>query len=161
MHFCKRQPLFFAVVLAVALSPASVGAQSTGTSGSISGTIVDPSNAVVPHATVELRNPVSGFYRSTVTDSFGKFSIPNVPFNPYHLTVTVTGFAPYVQDIDVRSVVPVNLSISLAVKGASTEVTVEAAGEDETIRAADFAPWRRAVVRGSGRAGQDRTASSR
>ncbi|MGA9210477.1 MAG: TonB-dependent receptor, partial [Terriglobales bacterium] len=102
----------------------------TGTSGSINGTVADPSKAVVPNAIVEIRNPVSGFERSTTTDSSGKFSIPNVPFNPYHLTVTVTGFAPYVQDIDVRSVVPVNLSVSLAVKGTSTEVTVEAAAED-------------------------------
>jgi len=130
MHSYKWQSLFIALVLALALSPAPVGAQSTGTSGSISGTVVDPSNAVVPNATVEIHNPVSGFDRSTITDSSGKFTIPNVPFNPYHVTVTVTGFAPYVQDIDVRSVVPVNLSISLAVKGASTEVTVEATAED-------------------------------
>ena len=130
MHSFKQQSLFIGVVLAVALLPASLGAQSTGTSGSISGTVADPSNAVVPKATVEIRNPVSGFYRSTMTDSSGKFSISNVPFNPYHLTVTVTGFAPYAQDIDVRSVVPVNLNISLAVKGASTTVTVEGAAED-------------------------------
>jgi len=130
MHSFKRQSLFIGVVLALALQPAPLGAQSTGTSGSISGTVADPSNAVVPNATVEIRNPISGFYRSTMTDSSGKFSIPNVPFNPYHLTVTDPGFAPYVQDIDVRSVVPVNLSISLAVKGASTTVTVEGAGED-------------------------------
>src|SRR5271169_6299410 len=130
MHSYKRQSLFFAVVLAVALSPAPLGAQSTGTSGSISGTVADPSNAVVPNATVEIRNPVSGFSRSTTTDSSGKFSIPNVPFNPYHLTVNDPGFAPYVQDIDVRSTVPVSLSISLAVKGTSTTVTVEGAGED-------------------------------
>jgi hypothetical protein len=130
MHSYKWQSLFIGVVLALALSPASVGAQSTGTSGSISGTVADSSNAVVPKATVEIRNPVSGFYRSTTTDSSGKFSISNVPFNPYHLTVTDPGFAPYVQDIDVRSTVPVSLSISLAVKGTSTTVTVEGAGED-------------------------------
>ncbi len=130
MHSYKWQPLFIAVVLALAMLPAPVGAQSTGTSGSISGTVADPSNAVVPNATVEIRNPVSGFDHSTTTDSSGKFTIHNVPFNPYHLTVTVTGFAPYVQDIEVRSVVPVNLSISLAVKGASTTVTVEGAAED-------------------------------
>jgi len=130
MHSFKRQSLFIAVVLALALAPASVGAQSTGTSGSISGTVADPSNAVVPKATVEVRNAVSGFYRSTTTDNSGKFSISNVPFNPYHLTVTDPGFAPYVQDIDVRSTVPVSLTISLAVKGTSTTVTVEGAGED-------------------------------
>ncbi|MDE3230733.1 MAG: carboxypeptidase regulatory-like domain-containing protein, partial [Chloroflexota bacterium] len=61
------------------------------------------SGAMVANATVDLRNPVSGFARSTATDSSGKFSIPNVPFNPYHLTVSGEGFAAHAQDIDVRS----------------------------------------------------------
>ena len=64
---------------------------------------------MVPNATVEIRNPVSGFERTAVTDKSGKFTIPNVPFNHYHLTVNGPGFAPYAQDIDVRSIVPVNL----------------------------------------------------
>ena len=40
------------------------------------------------------------------------------------------GFSPYAHDVDVRSVVPVNLSIALQVKGSSETVTVEGAGED-------------------------------
>jgi Carboxypeptidase regulatory-like domain len=104
-------------------------AQSGGSSTSVTGTVVDPSGAVVSKATVEIRNPVSGFERSTGTDASGKFTIPNVPFNPYHLTVTGQGFNSYSRDIDVRSVVPVNVSISLTVKGSSESVTVEAAGD--------------------------------
>ena len=61
-------------------------AQSGGNSGSISGTVLDPSGAVVANATVEIHNPVSGYARATTTDSKGTFSFPNVPFNPYHLT---------------------------------------------------------------------------
>ena len=56
--------------------------------------------------------------------------IPNVPFNPYHLIVTGKGFAPYAEDVDVRSTVPVNLSIALKVAGSAESVTVEANGED-------------------------------
>ena len=37
---------------------------------------------------------------------------------------------PYAQDVDVRSIVPVNVNITLQVKGSSESVTVEAAGED-------------------------------
>src|SRR5437762_8763329 len=70
---------------------------------SISGTVVDPSGAVVPGATVEIRNPVSQFERSVSTNNSGAFSISNIPFNPYHMTVTGSGFAPYVQDLDLRS----------------------------------------------------------
>jgi hypothetical protein len=125
---CKKS-LAFMVVLYLALG-VSANAQSGGSSTSVTGTVVDQTGAVVPNATVEIRNPVSAFQRTTSTDSAGKFSIPNVPFNPYHVTVAAQGFNSYSQDTDVRSVVPVNLSISLNVKGSEETVTVEAAGGD-------------------------------
>ena len=89
-----------------------------------------PTGAVVPNATVEILNPVSGYSRTAATDSAGKFTFPNLPFNPYHLTVTAKGFGPYVQDVDVRSQVPVNVSVSLQVSSSSETVTVEASAED-------------------------------
>ena len=103
-------------------------AQSTN-STAVEGTVLDPSGAVVPNATVEIRNPVSEFDRTTTTNSTGGFSFPNVPFNPYHLVVTGKGFSAYVQDIDVRSTVPVNLSVNLKLQ-SSEVVTVEGGGED-------------------------------
>src|ERR1700720_4789106 len=102
-------------------------AQSGGSS--ISGTVVDPSGAVVPNATVEIHNPVSAFDRSTTTDSLGNFSFPNVPFNPYHLTVTATGFDQKAQDVDIRSAVPLNVKIGLTVAGSSSIVSVEAGAD--------------------------------
>jgi hypothetical protein len=108
----------------------SAGAQAVGNFGSISGTVLDQTGAVVPNATVEIRNPVSGFDRSAKTDNAGAFQFTNVPFNPYHLTVIATGFTPYVRDVETRSSVPVALSIKLQI-GASTEkVTVEANAGD-------------------------------
>jgi hypothetical protein len=105
-------------------------AQSGGSSTSVTGTVVDPTGAVVANAVVEIHNPVSAFERTVTTDSLGKFNIPNVPINPYHLTVTGPDFAPYAQDVDVRSIVPVNVSITLQIKGSSETVTVEGAGAD-------------------------------
>jgi Carboxypeptidase regulatory-like domain/TonB-dependent Receptor Plug Domain len=105
-------------------------AQSGGNSGSISGTVLDPTGAVVPNATVEIHNPVSHFDQATTTDKTGSFDIPNVPFNPYHMTVTATGFGKSVQDVEVRSVVPVSVSVKLQVSGSSTSVTVEAGAAD-------------------------------
>ena len=104
-------------------------AQNAGSSTAISGTVTDPSGAVVVGATVSVHNPVSGFERSATTDSSGNFTIANVPFNPYHMTVTATGFAQYVQDVEVRSVVPLSLKISLQVAGTTSTVTVESAGD--------------------------------
>jgi len=107
----------------------SAYAQSSGNSTSVSGTVLDPTGAVVPNATVEIRNPVSQFERRTVTDNSGRFAIPNVPFNPYHLTAVGQGFASYAHDIDVRSVVPVNVNINLKLQNSET-VTVESDAAD-------------------------------
>src|SRR6266481_2935889 len=125
-----KKPLFaaFLFIRSLTLLP-SASAQSGGSSTSVTGTVVDPTGAVVANATVEIRNPVSGFGRTAGTDSSGKFTIPNVPFNPYQVTVTGPGFNAYARDIDVRSVVPVNLNITLQVKGSAETVTVEAAGD--------------------------------
>jgi len=118
----------FVVVFCVALS-LQVYAQSGGGSGSLNGTVFDPSGAVVANATVEIHQAVSGYDRKTTTDSKGNFSFPNVPFNPYHMTVTAAGFAQTVQDVEVRSVVPASVKVSLQVTGVSTSVTVEAGAD--------------------------------
>jgi hypothetical protein len=108
----------------------TANAQSSGSSTSVTGAVVDQSGAVVANATVQFHNPVSGFERNTITDSSGKFAIPNIPFNPYHLSVIGEGFAPYSQDVDVRSLVPIDLKITLQVKGSTETVNVEANGND-------------------------------
>jgi Carboxypeptidase regulatory-like domain len=115
------------VAFALVLSVATSSAQSGGSS--ISGTVLDPSGAVVAKASVEIRNAVSGFDRTTTTDSQGRFSFPNVPFNPYHMTVTAEGFAPNSQDVEIRSAIGVSVKVSLAVAGSSTAVSVEAGAD--------------------------------
>src|SRR5438270_909775 len=87
--------IFFLVIILSAFAIA----QSGGSSGTISGTVVDPSGAVVSGATVNVHNPVSGLDRSTKTDNTGSFSFVNLPLNPYHLSVTAEGFAQTTQDI--------------------------------------------------------------
>src|SRR5579885_3334577 len=119
---------FFLVFL---LSVAAVPAKGQlGNSGSIEGVVKDPSGGSVAGATVEISNSVSGFHRQAATDADGSFTFTNVPFNPYHLTVTAPGFAPFTQDVDVRSAVPVALQISLKIRVSSTSVVVEASGGD-------------------------------
>ena len=100
-------------------------AQGGGNSVAVAGTVTDQAGAVIPNATVTIHNPVSGFEASATTDASGNFTIPNVPFNPYHMTVTAAGFAESVQDVDVRSAVSLALKISLQLAGTTTTVTVE------------------------------------
>jgi Carboxypeptidase regulatory-like domain/TonB dependent receptor len=116
----------FAVLILV--FPSILQAQSN--SGIVEGTVVDPSKSAVPGAKVHLENPVSGHVSQVETDGEGNFHIPNIPFNLYHLTVTAQGFATYTQDVDVRSTVPIVMTIGLTVGIATTNITVtEAAAE--------------------------------
>src|SRR5437667_1542697 len=117
------------LVISFVLFALTALAQSAGNSTSVIGTVTDPSGAVVPNAVVEIHNPVSGFERTATTDGSGRSTIPNVPFNPYHLAAKAQGFAAYSQDIDVRSVVPVNVSIGLKLQSSET-VTVESGAAD-------------------------------
>ncbi|HUB02726.1 MAG TPA: carboxypeptidase-like regulatory domain-containing protein, partial [Terriglobales bacterium] len=66
---CKKS--HHAAFLAVFYLGLGLGAyaQSGGGSGSLNGTVFDPSGAVVANATVELRQLVSGYDRTTVTDA--------------------------------------------------------------------------------------------
>src|SRR5882724_2879135 len=129
MFFFSKSLVAAAVTACLLLSAGISNAQSTGNS-MVAGTVMDPSGAIVVGATVEMRNPVSGFTRTTVTDVRGNFSFPNVPFNPYHITVTAVGFMIFAHDVEPRSSVPVTLSVKLAVAGSTTAVTVESTGSD-------------------------------
>ena len=120
----------FVAIFVVTLITAAGWAQSAGNSGSINGTVVDTTGAVVPKATVEIRNPVSGFDRTTTTDNSGKFEFTNIPFNPYHLTVTAPGFAARVQDVEPRSSVPLTVAVQLPVATSTEQVTVAAEAGD-------------------------------
>ena len=126
--YVKSLRAAFLIVSFICISIFSL-AQSAGNSTTVMGTVVDPSGAVIPNATVEIRNPVSGFERITTTDNGGRFAMPNVPFNPYHLVARSQGFAAHTQDVDVRSVVPINLTIDLKLQSSET-VTVESNGGD-------------------------------
>ena len=116
MHRNFGSRLFLVLSLGVFLDAACLFAQS-GNSGTINGVVKDPSGAVIAGATVSIHNPVSGYDRTTTTDSTGIFTFSNIPPNPYHLSVGAKGFAPYAQDVDVRSSVPVAVSVALSVAG--------------------------------------------
>ena len=129
MKFARAFIVGLLCVLALLIS-GSVAQAQTGNEASISGSVADPSGAIVAGASVNIHNAVSGYDRTTSTDSMGNFSFPNVPFNPYLVTVTAMGFAPSSVNIEVRSNVPLALmKINLQLAGAASTVIVESAGE--------------------------------
>jgi hypothetical protein len=130
MRFSLKGILLLLVVLIVAVFALSYNAAAQGTSGTIQGVVKDPDGAVVPNAKVAISYGVSGFHQETTTGDVGDFRFSNVPFNTYHMVVTAKAFAPFAQDVDVRSAVPVALDVPLKLAGSSTVVTVEAEAKD-------------------------------
>ena len=124
-----RKFAFFVLSLGFLFSALPSFAQ-LGNAGSVEGVVKDPSGAAVANATVEISYGVSGFQRTTTTQSDGTFRFTNVPFNTYHAVVNAPGFEPYTQDVDVRSAVPVNVQFGLKMGSSATTVTVEATGGD-------------------------------
>ena len=125
-----KKPSFFrfAVFVLLALMTGSTmtrAALSQSTSGSVSGTVTDPSGGLVPNATIRLSNPISGLARSAVTDPSGTFHFYNLPFDQYVVTASGTGFSPASKQIQVHSTVPVSLPLILQVAAVTQSVDVE------------------------------------
>ncbi|MGA2119469.1 MAG: TonB-dependent receptor [Bryobacteraceae bacterium] len=103
---------------------------SSGTSGTIRGSVLDSSGAAIGGAAVELRNPISRLDRTARADAQGRFTFDNIPFNSYHLSATAPGFQAGSQDVEVRSAIPLEIAVNLTVGAQTTTVTVEAQAED-------------------------------
>src|ERR1700738_4506030 len=112
----------FLIILALAWS-LSVWGQSL-TAGTVSGTVTDPNNAVVPNATVTIENAVTGYKRTVNTGTDGAFRFDNVPLNNYAYSVSASGFSGVRGGINIRTSVPITLTIPLAVSTATETVTV-------------------------------------
>ncbi|HEX4155729.1 MAG TPA: TonB-dependent receptor [Acidobacteriaceae bacterium] len=129
MHRFRSSPPFFAASVAIALSLlawSSRRADAQSNSGTIAGSVADPTGAVIPGATVTLANTVSGYTRTQKSDSAGHFQFINVPFNPYRLSVVSPGFQQFSKRVDVRSIVSLNVPVTMNIAASATTVTVEA-----------------------------------
>jgi Carboxypeptidase regulatory-like domain/TonB dependent receptor len=105
-------------LLATALLWASV-------SGSISGTVKDPSGSVLVNAQVTVRESNTGLSHETHTDSKGYYILPVLPVGHYVLTIEAAGFGKYERkEIVLDTNAALTLDASLAVGGGSQSVTV-------------------------------------
>ena len=110
-----------AAVLSLCAIP-QVFAQSTGT---IRGTIADPSGAVIPNAQVTAVATTTGISRTAASNDSGIFVLPDLPIGTYSLKIDAKGFA--TQDrpgITLITGQTIDLPISLSVGTQSTRVTV-------------------------------------
>lgn len=123
-----QRPLLLITILSI-LSCSALG-QALGTAGTVTGIVTDPDNAVVPNATVTIENAVTGYKRTANTERDGSFKFNGVPPNTYSLITSAAGFSPAKQSLNVRTSVPISLSIPLSVGAATESVTVTSGGND-------------------------------
>src|SRR6266853_4073473 len=99
-------------------------ASAQKTSGTITGTLTDPSGAVVPGATVSVVNERTAAARETMTNEEGSFSLPELEAGTYRLTVNKAGFKKLALknvELHVADVTTLNLKMEM---GAATETVM-------------------------------------
>lgn len=92
MSAWRRSPsAWLAVVWLLTAAASASGGQAAGTA-TVTGTVRDQSEAVVPGATVEIRNPDTNQVWRTYTDERGRFRLGPLPVGDYHLSAVLMGF---------------------------------------------------------------------
>lgn len=99
-------------------------AAAQSTTGTIQGVVRDDQNAVIPGATVTIRNVGTGQVRTQVSSEQGQYRFPNLQVGEYELAVELSGFGTYKQS-------GLNLSLN---QDAVIDVTLRPAGIAESVQ---------------------------
>src|SRR5271163_2659064 len=76
----------------------SAGVARAQSSGDLTGTVSDPSGAVIPNANVTLTSVETGKQRTTTSNGAGIFDFPSLDVGDYNLSASATGFETYNQN---------------------------------------------------------------
>lgn len=122
--------MLFALVTA-ALVEQTLVAQNT--SSSISGTVADPSGAVLPGATVTARNDATGQTLTATADARGAYTVTNIPPGVYTVSANAAGFQVETQS---KVIVDPNIGrqVNFALKPGSASVSVEVIANANTLQ---------------------------
>ncbi|MBI1765961.1 MAG: TonB-dependent receptor [Acidobacteria bacterium] len=97
--------------------------------GAISGTVQDPTGAVVPNAKVTLRDEKTGISRNVTSTERGTFLFPDLAVGTYEVSVAADGFQKsVVPNIGVSTSQTTDVRVNLTVGAASETVTIEGGG---------------------------------
>src|SRR5258708_15744036 len=135
-----RRPLCYTIVrilIGLCLGAAVSHAQSIIT-GAVSGTITDPSGAILPNATVTLVNTATGDTQSGKTNTSGVYLFPLLKPGDYTVTVQESGFRVAVAKVIVTlgQTAPAHLKLELGTSSQTVKVptgNVELQPEDRKI----------------------------
>ena len=114
------------LVLVLAFAPNLL---AQGQSGTIRGTVLDPTGAAVPGATVTVTNVATGLERITTTSGSGLYNTTQLTPGIYVVAVELSGFKRAIQDgveVNVAGVVGLDFTLELGAVAESVEVTAAA-----------------------------------
>ncbi len=112
-------------VLALLL-PGLLRAQST-TNGAVSGTVTDPTGAVLPNITVTLKSTEKGFTQEAKTNAQGFYQFPLVPPGTYSITIAAPSFKTLTMTttVSVEQNAVANAKLDIGAAGTTVEVSGE------------------------------------
>lgn len=96
--------------------------------GTISGTVVDPTGAVISNATITIKNKATGAERKIASTADGTFSVAALPAGDYEISTQTQGFRTLQQEITVQTGSVVTVEAKMQVGQTSEVVTVEGTG---------------------------------
>src|SRR5262245_16866617 len=103
------------------------------TRGSLTGSVIDPTGAVVVGAAVTLNNPATGEVIRAVTDAQGAFTFPSLAVGRYRVAIEAAGFKrASVTNVVIEVSTPSKVAITLEVGSTTEEITV-AGGAQEVV----------------------------
>ncbi len=129
--------------LSAPLTVLTLRAQAPAGRGTISGTVIDPSGAVVARAQVMVSNAQGGNKEIAASDAVGNFTLNNIPAGIYTIEVRVPGFVASGQEVTLVSGGTVNTPVRLQVGHTVEKVPL--------LRREGHSPRRRPWLRRAGR----------
>src|SRR5438067_12025456 len=118
--------VFFNFLIALNLLSTQVWAQATA---EISGTVKDPSGAVLPGVEITATQTDTGIVRTTVTNETGSYVLSNLALGPYRLEAALTGFRTFAQTgivLQVNASPVINLVLEVGQISEQVEVQANA-----------------------------------
>jgi Carboxypeptidase regulatory-like domain/TonB dependent receptor len=120
-----RVPVFVSVTLFVFLL-GSLRAQETLTAASVTGRVLDPSGAAVPHASISALQSATHESYTTQADAQGRFRLPYLPVGMYRISAQANGFQEAVTQAQLSIGAAFDLTLRLALLQATSSVQVSA-----------------------------------
>src|SRR6185369_12515848 len=116
------------LLLVTALFLVATAALAQSGQGSVEGTVIDSSGAVVPGIAVKLTNTATNLSFTVESNETGYFRFPVIPIGNYDLVAEGKSFAPYMQKgvgVTIGSKINLILTLGVANKQENVEVTGE------------------------------------